>query len=45
MMGRYSVYNLGTGVGYSVLEMVKAMEAAAGKAIPYAREDFFLSLL
>lgn len=27
--------NLGTGQGYSVLEMVKAFEAASGKAIPY----------
>lgn len=29
------VFNLGTGVGYSVLDMVKAMEKAAGKPIPY----------
>ena len=28
-------YNLGTGKGYSVLEMVKAFEAASGTAIPY----------
>lgn len=28
-------YNLGTGRGYSVLEMVRAFEAAAGKTIPY----------
>ena len=28
-------YNLGTGRGYSVLEMVKAFAAAAGKEIPY----------
>jgi len=27
--------NLGTGQGYSVLEMVKAFETASGKAIPY----------
>lgn len=27
--------NLGTGQGYSVLEMVKAFEAASGQAIPY----------
>lgn len=32
--GRY-VWNLGTGVGYSVLEMVKAFEAASGRNIPY----------
>ncbi len=29
------VYNLGTGVGYSVLDMVKAFGKAAGKDIPY----------
>ncbi|HAI73303.1 MAG TPA: UDP-glucose 4-epimerase GalE [Alteromonas australica] len=28
-------YNLGTGQGYSVLEMVKAFEQASGKDIPY----------
>eukprot|EP00123_Amoebidium_parasiticum_P009251 comp19362_c1_seq1/m.22308 comp19362_c1_seq1/g.22308 ORF comp19362_c1_seq1/g.22308 comp19362_c1_seq1/m.22308 type:complete len:340 (-) comp19362_c1_seq1:709-1728(-) len=28
-------YNLGTGTGYSVIEMVKAMEKASGKSIPY----------
>jgi UDP-glucose 4-epimerase len=27
--------NLGTGVGYSVLEMVRAFEKASGKAVPY----------
>ena len=27
--------NLGTGRGYSVLEMVKAFEQASGKAVPY----------
>ena len=27
--------NLGTGKGYSVLEMLQAMEKAAGKEIPY----------
>jgi UDP-glucose 4-epimerase len=27
--------NLGTGVGYSVLDMVKAFESASGKAVPY----------
>ena len=30
-----SVYNLGTGHGYSVLEVVKAFEKACGKKIPY----------
>lgn len=29
------IYNLGTGVGYSVLEMVKAFEKAVGKKIEY----------
>ncbi|XP_072273811.1 UDP-glucose 4-epimerase [Pyxicephalus adspersus] len=29
------VYNLGTGVGYSVLQMVSAMEKASGKKVPY----------
>ena len=28
-------YNLGTGNGYSVLDMVKAFEKASGKSIPY----------
>ncbi len=28
-------YNLGTGKGVSVLEIIKATEAACGKAIPY----------
>ncbi|GLS25627.1 UDP-glucose 4-epimerase GalE [Marinibactrum halimedae] len=31
----WRAYNLGAGVGYSVLEVVKAFENAAGKAIPY----------
>ncbi len=29
------VYNLGTGRGYSVLEMVAAFERASGRAVPY----------
>jgi UDP-glucose 4-epimerase len=29
------IYNLGTGNGYSVLQMVKAFEAASGKTVPY----------
>ena len=29
------IYNLGTGVGYSVLEMIKAFEKAVGKKIEY----------
>lgn len=30
-----NVWNLGTGKGYSVLEMVRAFEAACGKSVPY----------
>ncbi|MCU5773533.1 UDP-glucose 4-epimerase GalE [Erwiniaceae bacterium BAC15a-03b] len=30
-----AVYNLGTGVGYSVLEMLQAFERASGRKIPY----------
>ena len=29
------IYNLGTGVGYSVLDVVKAYEKACGKELPY----------
>ena len=29
------VYNLGTGKGYSVLDVVKAFEAASGRKVPY----------
>ena len=32
--GAYTV-NLGTGQGYSVLEMIKAFERASGKSVPY----------
>lgn len=31
----YFTVNLGTGVGYSVLDMVKAFEAATGRSIPF----------
>jgi UDP-glucose 4-epimerase len=31
--------NLGTGTGYSVLELVKAFEAASGRAVPYEIVD------
>jgi len=31
-----NIYNLGTGKGYSVLDIVKGFEEAVGKAIPYA---------
>lgn len=30
-----AVFNLGTGKGYSVLEMVQAFQQASGKAVPY----------
>ncbi|MEN8193545.1 MAG: UDP-glucose 4-epimerase GalE [Bacteroidota bacterium] len=33
------VYNLGTGNGYSVLDMVKAFEKASGKNVPYKITD------
>ena len=33
------IYNLGTGVGYSVLDVVKNFEAATGVKIPYAIKD------
>jgi UDP-glucose 4-epimerase len=29
--GEYSVFNLGTGIGYSVLDMVSAMKVASGR--------------
>ena len=32
------IYNLGTGTGYSVLEMIKAFSKAASKEIPYVIE-------
>lgn len=31
----YETYNLGTGEGYSVLQLVKAFEQASGQTIPY----------
>jgi len=36
---KYCVFNLGTGNGYSVLDMVKAMEKASGKEIKYKIGD------
>lgn len=33
--GQCVAVNLGTGTGYSVLEMVKAFEAASGRPVPY----------
>lgn len=33
--GRVEAINLGTGTGYSVLDMVKAFEKACGKPVPY----------
>ncbi|MEX1063318.1 MAG: UDP-glucose 4-epimerase GalE [Balneolaceae bacterium] len=34
-----SVYNLGTGTGYSVLDMIRAFEEATGMKIPYRTVD------
>lgn len=34
-----NVYNLGTGNGYSVLQVVKAFEKACGKPVPYELKD------
>jgi len=34
-----SAYNLGTGTGYSVLDMVNAFEKATGQAVPYKIVD------
>ncbi|KAJ1418343.1 hypothetical protein B484DRAFT_333835 [Ochromonadaceae sp. CCMP2298] len=33
--GQYSVFNLGTGTGYSVLDMVAAMKKASGHPLPF----------
>ena len=33
------IYNLGTGVGYSVLDVVHAFEKASGEKIPYQVTD------
>ena len=35
MQGGTAVYNLGTGTGYSVLEVLRAYEKACGKELPY----------
>ena len=34
-----NIYNLGTGTGYSVLDMVKSFEKASGVPVPYAIKD------
>ena len=34
-----NIYNLGTGKGYSVLEVVKAFNKVVGKEIPYEIKD------
>lgn len=31
----FYIYNLGTGKGYSVLDMIKAFEQVTGKKVPY----------
>lgn len=33
--GRVEAINLGTGTGYSVLDMIRAFEAASGQTVPY----------
>ncbi|QEN04884.1 UDP-glucose 4-epimerase GalE [Thiospirochaeta perfilievii] len=33
------IYNLGTGIGYSVLDVVKAFESASGVKVPYVIKD------
>lgn len=35
VVGRCNAINLGTGVGYSVLDMVRAFEAESGRPVPY----------
>jgi len=37
--GKAEAYNLGTGHGYSVLEIIKAFEKASGKTIAYEIVD------
>ena len=39
MNPNYRVYNLGTGQGYSVLEIIKAFAGASGQDIPFAVTD------
>lgn len=34
-LGEFDVFNLGNGAGFSVFEVIRACEAAAGKPIPY----------
>ena len=34
-VGKFDVYNVGTGKGYSVLEVIKGIEAVIGKEIPF----------
>ncbi len=34
--GGVHIYNLGTGNGYSVLDMIKAFSKACGKELPYS---------
>lgn len=35
----YDIYNLGTGEGYSVLQLVRAFEEATGQSVPYRIMD------
>jgi UDP-glucose 4-epimerase len=34
-VNKFSIFNLGTGIGYSVLDMIKAMKKASNKPLPY----------
>eukprot|EP01031_Cornospumella_fuschlensis_P028496 gene28496-34402_t len=33
--GKFNIFNLGTGKGFSVLQMIEAMKAASGRDLPY----------
>lgn len=35
----YEIYNLGTGKGYSVLEVVTAFEKASGQRVSFSQTD------
>ena len=39
------IYNLGTGTGVTVLQIVKAFEEATGKKIPYEIVDRWIAII
>ena len=39
------IYNLGTGTGVTVLQIVKAFEEATGKKIPYEIVDRWIKII